>query len=332
MRVVLGGTFSPLHKGHKALFQRAFELANNDNIIIGLTSDAMANEQRQRNVLEFSERKRLLDVYLNSLLMDYPAATFQIIEIKEIFNKAITQERDADALVVSEGRKLVAEKTNEYRKEHGKAPLEIVAVPYALAQDGLPINATRIVQGEIDENGKLLGTVRVAVGTKNEVKLNAVKNVFAKVFSDLEILNSEAPSGVSEQPWDDDTITGARNRAESAMEKFKKAQFGIGIEAGLIHNDKLDKHFDVQYCAIVDRGGRVTYGHGSGFYYPDKVFDGVKAGSTVGEVMSKVTGVSDIGRKQGAIGHLSNGLLTRESLTEQAVLMAMVPRLSELYD
>jgi inosine/xanthosine triphosphatase len=292
----------------------------------------MANEQRQRNVVEFSERKRLLEEYLNSLSTDYPEATFQIIEIKEVFNKAITSEREADALVVSEGRKHVAKQTNEHRKKHGKAPLEIVIVPYVLAQDGLPIKATRIVQGEIDENGKLLGTVRISVGTENKIKLEAVKNVLSKVFSDLEILHSEVPSGVSEQPWDDDTITGARNRAEAVLEKFENSQFGIGIEAGLINNDKLDTYFDVQYCAIVDCGGRVTYGHGSGFYYPEKVFDGVKAGSTVGEVMSKVTGVPDIGSKQGAIGHLSEGLLTRESLTEQAVLMAMVPRLSELYD
>ena len=332
MRVVLGGTFSPLHNGHKVLFKRAFELAQGELVIIGLTSDDMANEQRKRKVESFEKRKKDLEKYLDTMINQYPGTKCEIIEINEVFNVPITQEIEADALVVSQGRKKIAEETNEHRQKHGKPPFKIIALPYVLAQDGLPIKATRIINREIDSEGKLLGTVKVAVGTDNEVKLRAVGNVFGKIYDKLQILKVQVVSGVKDQPWGEDTVTGAKNRAAGAIEQMPEAHFGVGIEAGLIENKTTEKFFDVQFCAIQDKSGRVTMGHGSGFYYPQEVFAGVKAGGTVGAVMTEVTGIQDIGRKQGAIGFLSRGLLSREALTEQAVLMALVPRLTSLYD
>ncbi|MCS6903475.1 MAG: DUF84 family protein, partial [Candidatus Bipolaricaulota bacterium] len=100
-----------------------------------------------------------------------------------------------------------------------------------------------------------------------------------------------------------------------------------GIEAGLIWNETLKLYFDVQFCAIFSRDGRLTVGHGSGFVYPPKVMERVLAGQTVGAVMSEVAQVERLGHKEGAIGFLSKNLLTREQLTEQAVLMALLPRL-----
>src|SRR3989449_8734354 len=43
--------------------------------------------------------------------------------------------------------------------------------------------------------------------------------------------------------------------------------------------------------------------------------------------MARLTGIRDIGSKQGAIGYLTERRLDREALTESAVLMAMVPRI-----
>jgi inosine/xanthosine triphosphatase len=266
------------------------------------------------------------------MMEKYPATKYEIIEINEVFNKPITQEIDSDILVVSEGRSQVAEETNEHRKKHGKPPLEIVAVPYVLAQDGLPIKATRIAEGEIDSDGKLLGTVRVFVGTNNDVKLQAVKNVFEKIFEKVELEKVPVSSNVPAQPYEKDTITGAMNRAKGALQQASDAHFGIGIEAGLFLDENTKNYFDVQYCAVLDRGGRITLGHGSGFYYPPKVVEGLLKGKSVGEVMAVVTGIQDIGHKQGAIGYLSKNILDRGGLTEQAVLMAMVPRLGELYE
>ncbi len=91
--------------------------------------------------------------------------------------------------------------------------------------------------------------------------------------------------------------------------------------------EAVSDYFDVQYCAVVDRPGSTTVGHGPGFAYPARVIREVKAGDTVGEAMARLTGIRGIGSKQGAIGFLTERRLDRDALTESAVLMAMVPRI-----
>jgi len=52
-------------------------------------------------------------------------------------------------------------------------------------------------------------------------------------------------------------------------------------------------------------------------------------GIEVGTAMDQLTGVEELGQKQGAIGYFSKGHLDRTSLTEQAVLMALLPRVNQ---
>ena len=65
-----------------------------------------------------------------------------------------------------------------------------------------------------------MGKLVVAVGSKNPVKVNSVRNAFAANFpgSDLEVVGYSVPSGVDDQPWGDvQTRQGALNRAENAL-------------------------------------------------------------------------------------------------------------------
>lgn len=157
-----------------------------------------------------------------------------------------------------------------------------------------------------------------------------MKNVFERALGPTEVRLISVESGVPLQPFDDETAKGACERAKKAL---LNADFGVGIEAGLIWHKELKLYFDVQFCAIVSQDGKVTVGHGAGFVYPPRVIERVLAGRPVGEVMSELTGIEKLGHKIGAIGYLSKNLLTREQLTEQAVLMALIPRLRpELYE
>jgi inosine/xanthosine triphosphatase len=103
----------------------------------------------------------------------------------------------------------------------------------------------------------------------------------------------------------------------------------VGIEAGVFERE--DGLYDYQYCAVLDKDGRLTVGTGPGFMYPPEVAKLVRAGSTVGEAVGKIFGDNEAGKKMGAVGLLSGGLLDRKRLTEQAVTAAMIPRLNDAY-
>lgn len=171
--------------------------------------------------------------------------------------------------------------------------------------------------------------MRVAVGTGNPVKVEAVRNVFRRVFDgSVHAVRVDVESGVPEQPFDVETVRGARNRAAAAFSS--EFEFSVGIEAGLLEFPLLETgYLDVQFCSVFDGDGH-TVGCGPGFQYPEAVLNKVLSGLTVGDAMDLLTGEEDVGSGVGAIGVLSRGEMDRTELTEQAVLMALVPRLKEI--
>jgi len=151
MEVVLGGTFDPVHDGHRALFSRAFELGN---VTVGLTSDELANQSRYRDryVRPFEERRRDLRGELEDFAERYER-TYEIRKLTEPTGIAV--EPPFEVLIVSPETKEGGEKINDIREDEGLAPLQIEVVPHERAEDGGIISSTRITRGEIDEHGNL---------------------------------------------------------------------------------------------------------------------------------------------------------------------------------
>jgi len=65
-------------------------------------------------------------------------------------------EESFDYIVVSPETHPAAVKINELRMKRGMREIEIVLVPFVLAEDGVPISSTRIKNGEIDPHGRLI--------------------------------------------------------------------------------------------------------------------------------------------------------------------------------
>lgn len=138
-KVVVGGTFDFLHKGHKALLSKAFEVG--EHVIIGLTSEKMKNQASP-----FEKRKEKLEAFIKN------KGEYEIIEIFDPYSIAIDME-ELEAIVVSKETKARAKEINEIRKKKGLKPLKIIEIPMVLAYDGKPISSTRIRRGEIREDG-----------------------------------------------------------------------------------------------------------------------------------------------------------------------------------
>lgn len=170
--------------------------------------------------------------------------------------------------------------------------------------------------------------LQVVVGSKNPVKLRATRNVFRALVGRVRVMGVKVEKPFA-QPLDQaQIIEGAASRAERAL-KTGNYDYGVGIEAGLAPAPRTRSGFvDVQWCVILDREGNFTLGHGSGFEYPLKVTEEVIVRKReVSEAMERLSGIERIGERMGAIGYLSRGRLTRTRLTEQAIFMAMLPRI-----
>lgn len=164
--VILGGTFTPIHNGHRALLHEAYQTASHDgpgdgHVIVGLTSTAVAKRTRSdpahADLLgSFDERRAALDAELDETGEAY-TATDEIVELVDTRGPAATR-ADVDALVVSPEAKAQyrAHELNGERREEGLKPLEIHTPPFVVAEDGERISSTRIRNGEIDEHGRLL--------------------------------------------------------------------------------------------------------------------------------------------------------------------------------
>ncbi len=317
--VCLGGTFNAIHAGHRLLLQSAFQ--NADAVYIGLTSDDMARSNRPA-VRTFPSRKRALSLYCSTF-----RKPFFISALDDPYGPAVDR-ASLSAIIVTADTAFRVPVINRMRRARGMNPLERMLVPIVRCADGVQLSSTRILAGECDREGNVLRKLTVGIGSANPSKTDGVKAAFRLFRTDFRnpvFIARETKTAAGEQPEGDETVKGAMQRASDAL---RGNDMGIGIEAGLFRNRVLRRTFDVQYCVIVDSAGCMSSGHGMGFSYPPSVLRDVGNGETVGSSMSSISGVTDIGRKEGAVGYLTRGQVSRTKLTEQAVIAALIPRIN----
>ncbi len=175
-----------------------------------------------------------------------------------------------------------------------------------------------------------LDSVRlVAIGSTNPVKIAAVCAVLAPLASQARFEGVSVASGVSDQPFgDDDTVRGARTRADAARIALD-ADLGVGIEGGCV--ETADGMRTCAWAVVVDRRGRHGVGGSLAMPLPDSVARKIRSGAELGDAMDSLVGQANTKHAAGAVGILTAGLIDRQGAYEMLVTYALAPFLTPGY-
>jgi len=163
--------------------------------------------------------------------------------------------------------------------------------------------------------------MRIAVGSQNPVKIQAVKNVVKNIWEDAEVISVDVLPGVSEQPTsDDEAIKGATTRAELSIQKTG-ADLGIGLEGCTV--ETAYGMFVSGWVVAMDKNGEMGIGGGGRLLLPERIASEVRKGKELGPVMDGLTGDYNTKQKQGAVGILTCDLVPRTTAFERCVIYAL---------
>lgn len=169
----------------------------------------------------------------------------------------------------------------------------------------------------------------IAVGSKNPVKIAAVRSVAARLWPESEVRGVDVPTGVSEMPMSsDECIIGARNRARAARDVLGAA-YGLGLEGGV--EETAVGMMLVGWVVAVDANGREGVGASAHLQIPEFIAQRVRAGEELGDVTDDLVGEHNTKQKGGAVGILTQGYADREEKFAAAVLYALTPFISPEY-
>ncbi len=165
---------------------------------------------------------------------------------------------------------------------------------------------------------------RVAVGSRNPVKVAAVSQVVRRLHAAALVEGVQVPSGVPDQPVGDaETQLGAAARARAAREALD-ADIGVGLEGGVV-DEGGGAMRTCAWAAVALRDGREFLGGSLSMPLPPAVAALVRSGVELGHAMDALTGGTDTKHGAGAVGILTNGMIDRQRAYETLVTYALSP-------
>lgn len=154
--------------------------------------------------------------------------------------------------------------------------------------------------------------LKIAIGSTNPAKIRAVESVFVGMGLAVEIVPVAAPSGVANQPFtDEETMRGARNRAEYCLEKGN-FDIGIGLEGGVMEMGS--GLFLTNWGALAVKGMDTLTASGARIKLPEDISVHLRSGRELGPVMEEYSQKKNVRSNEGAIGIFTNGEVNRDEM------------------
>lgn len=168
-------------------------------------------------------------------------------------------------------------------------------------------------------------SIKVVVGSENRPKCEAVRQAFEKAFQQpVQVEGLNAQSGVSDHPTTaEESIAGAKNRVQNALKLQPGADYYVGIEGGLLQvSGSVWEH---GWVVIQDKAGEQSTAVSAGLELRGVILADVLAGKGLSDVMHDRFGLTNLGKKQGFYGLVTDNLITREQGYIDAIIFALAP-------
>ena len=173
---------------------------------------------------------------------------------------------------------------------------------------------------------------RIFIASENPVKIACTERAFRIVFPDIDFrcYGINAKSGVNDQPMtDNETYTGAWNRAENLKKAHPEGDFWVGIEGGI---EELHDTMHAFAWMVIINHHKSAEARTATFPLPEKIRSLVHQGIELGHADDLVFRRSNSKQKDGAVGILTRGIIDRANYYEHALILALIPFLNtQLY-
>jgi inosine/xanthosine triphosphatase len=167
----------------------------------------------------------------------------------------------------------------------------------------------------------------IIVASQNPVKIAAVKQGFRRMFPTVSytVRGVTVSSGVPDQPLSDaETLQGALNRANNASSLDDNADFYVGIEGGVDTHDTTLQCF--AWIAIrSNEQQRTGKARTATYYLPEETAKLVRGGMELGDADDLIFGRTNSKQHNGSVGLLTDDVVDRTAVYEQAVILALIP-------
>lgn len=135
--------------------------------------------------------------------------------------------------------------------------------------------------------------MKIVLASESAVKIAAVQKAFAD--TSIELITLSVSSGVSEQPMNDETLTGAFARLSAARAQEPNADLYISIENGIFEED--GNFIDHPIVAISNGNTKPLVTKGEGVRFPAEAVEEARQRgfdtTTVGKIMAQKGWVAD---------------------------------------
>jgi inosine/xanthosine triphosphatase len=163
----------------------------------------------------------------------------------------------------------------------------------------------------------------VIVASENPVKVAVAKRSFTAVFPGEEFTFTpvKSESGVSDQPFNDETQCGAENRLEFIRSKYPEADYWMSQEGGSFEDG--DALYNRAWIMACDKSGFIAKSSTALFYLPTEVTKLVQGGMELGHATDEFFSSVNSRHGVGAVGFLTDGIIDRENYYLQAAIIAV---------